>query len=81
MLSEYEQNLIKETESPGSNRRRKWSFLRQTSGLDGSPAREMPTFPSRLRLGRLTGGNPASAGGEEDSNKKRCITTIDEVST
>ena len=33
MLSEYEQNLIKEIESPMPSRRRKWSLFRQPSAL------------------------------------------------
>jgi hypothetical protein len=36
MLSEYEQNLIKETEGPFLGKRRKWSLIRQpTSMLHG----------------------------------------------
>ena len=38
MLSEYEQNLIKETtESPVPGRRRKWSLFKQGGGLSKSP--------------------------------------------
>jgi hypothetical protein len=33
MLSEYEQNLIKETEGPFLGKRRKWSLVRQPSAM------------------------------------------------
>ena len=62
MLSEYEQNLIKETEGPpGPGRRaRKWSLVRQASNLlqaeDGTGAprrRDFSLFRAGLRMNTI----------------------------
>ena len=70
MLSEYEQNLIKETESPppkSDHKRRKWSLFRQSSSMQHSEA--TPDL-SRMTLGvggfrqnSYSGGRRSAAAG------------------
>ena len=63
MLSEYEQNLIKEIEGPPgpltARRARKWSLVRQASSLLGSEEgaggrrRELSLFRAGLRMNTI----------------------------
>lgn len=77
MLSEYEQNLLKETEGPagpvwpGGRRGRRWSLVRQSQGLGLGPGERRRSLGRGLEWPRRS-LLPHPGG--------RSITTIDEAS-